>query len=321
MCRYIPNKIAHVIPFGWPLFGRGLARLLPIYPGERHSAVYRAVHALAAPLRWFVWRGLEALLLAVHYRLPRHQWPRTPIEYDALLGSTLVFPDEYMCRVRAGEIDLRIASAARFTGPREVTLSTGHAVAADVVVFATGFECGLGVLDAETRAALRVRPDGLHLYRYMLHPAVPGLAFCLSNTLGFSSPATAALQAAWLGDYLCGRIAVPDAARMAAEVERERAAKAACVPESRVRGACVAAVFHQLNDRLLRDRGVQPQRFGGTLGWLANWVVPFDSAHLDGCTEVAAAAPATLKVPRGFAFAVWSIVAVACAALVRALSV
>lgn len=74
------------------------------------------------------------------------------------------------------------------------------------------------------QALLGLRQDGLHLYRNMLPPLLPALAFVGPGAASsFNCPLTAGLQAQWLADALAGRLALPSAQEMQADVRRAAA--------------------------------------------------------------------------------------------------
>jgi hypothetical protein len=105
----------------------------------------------------------------------------------------LVYPNEYLRAVRQKKIDVRVAGIERFTECGAM-LSNGDKVAADFVVLATGWRLQMPFLDGELCAALRGSPDGQHLFRNILSPHVPGVAFVYSATTTFKSLLTMALQ-------------------------------------------------------------------------------------------------------------------------------
>ncbi|KAG2428122.1 hypothetical protein HXX76_011803 [Chlamydomonas incerta] len=81
-------------------------------------------------------------------------------------------------------------------------------------------------LSAPLRQALlgsTAEGDGdLALYRGMVHPDVPGLAFVGLEAHAGSSPLLLELQAQWLAAHLAGRLALPPAAAMRADVAAQR---------------------------------------------------------------------------------------------------
>ena len=59
----------------------------------------------------------------------------------------------------------------------QVVLGDGTVLQPDTVLYCTGFVKNYDMFDEDTHARLGVQPDGLHLYRHMLCPAVANLAF------------------------------------------------------------------------------------------------------------------------------------------------
>jgi hypothetical protein len=84
-------------------------------------------------------------------------------------------PDFYPL-IREGRISAHRTEIARFKLDG-VVLKDGTAIAVDCVVLATGWKDDFGYLPADAREALGKDDDGFYLYRYMLHPDLPNLAF------------------------------------------------------------------------------------------------------------------------------------------------
>ena len=59
----------------------------------------------------------------------------------------------------------------------EVVLGDGTILRPDTVLYCTGFTKIYDLFDEDVRSRLGMQPDGLHLYRHMLCPAVTNLAF------------------------------------------------------------------------------------------------------------------------------------------------
>lgn len=57
-------------------------------------------------------------------------------------------------------------------------------------------------------AALDYQPDGPPLYRHIATPQLPGICFAV-DAVTLTSPLTSAVQAAWMGQVLCGRLQLP----------------------------------------------------------------------------------------------------------------
>ena len=193
--------------------------------------------------------------------------------------------------MRSGKVRVDFGSIDRFT-KSDVVLTNGKSAECDIAVFATGCRSTYHFLDEELHTLLAREDDGVWLYKNMLHPDIPGFAWVLSNTLSFTSPLTAALQAAWVGDALCGYMEVPEPAVMHAAVAGAKHRLRVRTPETPQRATLVMSGFFIYHDDLLRDRGIAPGRFGGLLGPVANLIVPADPQQY---TECYLPAP---KVPR-----------------------
>lgn len=76
------------------------------------------------------------------------------------------------------------------------------------------------LLCAALQARLGLQKDGLPLFRHMLPPALPGLAFVGCEAASFNIPLTAGLQAEWLAGVLAGAVVLPPAADMQDDVRR-----------------------------------------------------------------------------------------------------
>jgi dimethylaniline monooxygenase (N-oxide forming) len=108
----------------------------------------------------------------------------------------------------------------RFDGGR-VRFVDGSEVAADVVVYCTGYKISFPFFDEDLIAA----PDNhIELYRRVFHPDIANVFFIgLLQPLGAIMPLAEA-QAAWVGDYLVGDYALPGQTELRADIDAEQAA-------------------------------------------------------------------------------------------------
>ncbi|GAA1822660.1 flavin-containing monooxygenase [Planosporangium flavigriseum] len=108
-----------------------------------------------------------------------------------------------------------------FDGP-DVVFTDGTRVAADLVVYCTGYKISFPFFDADFLDP--GRDNEVHLYKRMFHPGVPGLYFIgLIQPLGAIMP-IAERQSELAADHLEGRYALPSDVEMIAEINRHRAA-------------------------------------------------------------------------------------------------
>ena len=103
----------------------------------------------------------------------------------------------------------------------QVNFLDGSAVEADVVVHCTGYKITFPFFDEDLISA----PDNrIELFRRVFHPEIPNVFFIgLLQPLGAIMPIAEA-QGAWVGDYLLGDYALPDQARMRADIRADQAA-------------------------------------------------------------------------------------------------
>jgi cation diffusion facilitator CzcD-associated flavoprotein CzcO len=97
----------------------------------------------------------------------------------------------------------------------------GSTVEADVVVYCTGYKITFPFFEEELISA----PDNrIELFRRVFHPGIPNVFFIgLLQPLGAIMPLAEA-QGAWVGDYLLGGYALPEEARMRADIQADQSA-------------------------------------------------------------------------------------------------
>jgi dimethylaniline monooxygenase (N-oxide forming) len=187
---------AHVVPkylFGRPIDQMGGTQL----PFALRSAVLRALLK--------VYRGDVE-----HYGLPKP---------DHRFGEAHpTVSDDILSRMAHGTITAKpnIASLTRDS----VRFTDGSEVAADIVVYCTGYKVTFPFFDADLVSA----PDNdMPLFRRTFHPGFTDLFFVgLLQPLGAIMP-IAEQQSTWISDYLLGRYALPPAGELRADIEHERA--------------------------------------------------------------------------------------------------
>src|SRR5215204_293822 len=161
-------------------------------------------------------RASQALLRVLVGDMERYGLPQPD---HGLFEAHPTVSDDVLSRIAHGEITPK-PNIAELT-ERTVRFVDGTEVAADVVVYCTGYKVTFPFLDPELIAA----PDNdLPLFRRVFHPDVSGIYFVgLLQPLGAIMP-LAELQSAWIADHLAGRYALPPAGEMRADIEAERAA-------------------------------------------------------------------------------------------------
>ena len=127
--------------------------------------------------------------------------------------------DDVLSRIAHGEITPK-PNIAELT-ERTVRFADGTEVAADVVVYCTGYKVTFPFLDP---ALISAPGNDLPLFRRVFHPDVGGIYFVgLLQPLGAVMP-LAELQSQWICDHLAGRYHLPPPEELRADMEAERAA-------------------------------------------------------------------------------------------------
>lgn len=168
-------------------------------------------------------------------------------------------PRAYYPAVAAGRIVPHRGSVATFTA-NGVRLADGGEIAADAVVLAIGNAVPtFPFLPAAYRNLLEDSPDGAQLYRHVIHPHIPRLAFVGFNHCIFHVIASE-IAATWLGGVLDGGLELPAPAEMEASTQQVAAWKREHVGFDTLRAYTVANHFHGYFDTLLGDLGINPHR-------------------------------------------------------------
>jgi dimethylaniline monooxygenase (N-oxide forming) len=246
-----------LVPFKWATYSRFGHFTLPAY--HDMPTLSRCIHGVAAPLKWVWWRAVE-MLFTCQFHLPRDQRPRSRIEHDLFNGGQIL-SYEFREMRRRGQVDYASGSVVRFT-EGGVVLGDGGELPADLVVYATGFTKSYDIFDAAARPRLGIEPDGLWLYRNMIPPGVPNLAFVGSEVSTFNNILTHGLQALWLARHLDGELALPTDEAMRASIGRDMAWKRSWMPPSSSRASIFQLHMLAYHDVLMRDMGENPKRKG-----------------------------------------------------------
>ena len=180
---------------------------------------------------------------------------------------------EFYRLIRKGAIRARKMGVSAFT-PSEIVLESGDKIATDLVVLATGWRTDYALLSKPVRARLQLEADGLYLYRHILHPEQPRLAF-IGNASTISSVLTYSLQARWLGDLLAGKLVLPSQKAMHGEIDDLREWKRRWMPPSPHRGARLILHMLHYHDELVRDLGATPLRKLGFFAPLMELIAPY----------------------------------------------
>ena len=272
----VPRNLLGILPFKWGMLNRLTSTLIPMY--LHPSSLERWVHTLGRPLIWFWWRLVELLLrfqcrLGSRFGTRESLLPDEPVEIGSFGEPTMLPRPEFYRLIRKGAIQARKMGVSAFT-PSEIVLESGDKVAADLVVLATGWRTDYAFLPKSVRARVQIEADGLYLYRHILHPDLPGLAF-IGNASTICSVLTYSLQARWLGDLLAGKLVLPSRKVMLGEIDGLREWKQRWMPPSPQRGGRLILHMLHYHDELVRDLGATPLRKLGFFAPLKELIAPY----------------------------------------------
>ncbi|HEX4296443.1 MAG TPA: NAD(P)/FAD-dependent oxidoreductase [Devosia sp.] len=168
-------------------------------------------------------------------------------------------PKPYYPAVAAGKIT-PVRGTLAGLAPEGVRLADGRVVPADIVVLAIGNDKpSFSYLPSPYREMMTAEEDGVQLYRHILHPRIPRLAFIGYNHGVFHLPASE-LSAVWVEAVASGDLELPPVAEMEQRSARVAAWKRANTNFEPQRGFTTSNHFHQYFGALLGDIGVNPRR-------------------------------------------------------------
>jgi cation diffusion facilitator CzcD-associated flavoprotein CzcO len=219
----------------------------------------KLAHAVAKPLVWANWRGLESLLKAQLKLRKCDMVPTGRIE-DGVNCSVPIATPDFFPMVADGRIKAIRGSFARYEDGA-IVMTGGERIAADVAVLAIGFKLGVPFLP-KAYAAKLVEPDGQYrLYRIIANPDLPDMGFVGFNS-SFCTVLSAEMAANWLVRYADGQLAnQPTAAAMQADIAMMLHFRRVERPAAGVYGGLCAAPYHFKHfDELLADMGAKLRR-------------------------------------------------------------
>jgi hypothetical protein len=174
-------------------------------------------------------------------------------------SSGALGPENYYPRVAKGNI-LPYRSEIECFSYDSVQLKNGIVLPADVVVLSAGYLTpAFPFLPDPYRAWLEGEKDGPQLYRHMLHPRIPRLAFAGFNH-GYMHIPTVEIGAQWLCAYLRGELELPSADEMERSIENVRNWKRENIKFENSRSCAVSTRFQQYIDILLKELQISPYR-------------------------------------------------------------
>ncbi len=252
----IPYFVGGLVNFKRILYIRAQEEMFASWGIGRWS---RLAHAVAKPLVWANWRGLESLLKAQLKLGKCNMVPKSRIE-DGVNCSVPIATPGFYPMVADGRIKAVCGTFDHYEDDH-IVMSNGQRVGADIAVLAIGYKLGVPFLPEAYRAKL-IDPDGQYrLYRLIANPDLPDMGFVGFNS-SFCTVLCADLAAQWLVRYADGKLAhQPSASEMRDNIEMMLHFKRVERPAAGVYGGlCVAPYHYKHFDELLADIGARERR-------------------------------------------------------------
>lgn len=249
------------------LFNRASTTMMPSW--AHGSGVAKFMHrylGFLPALFWMMIKGILKLrlkLLAIKSgdgAAARLKLVTPSHEFVPDLRSALALaPINYYEYIASGEITPHHTEVSSFD-EHGLVLKDGSRIACDTVVLSTGSKKpAYRFLPERYRKLIEGEDDGTQLYRHMLQPGIPSLAFAGLNH-GFMHVPSAEVGALWLCELLDGRIALPSDSEQLKIIDEIREWKRANIHFEPSRSCAVNTRFQQYNDIILKDLGLNPYR-------------------------------------------------------------
>ena len=264
----MPKKFFGVVPLRYVLTTRFSEAL---FRDRELRGIEKGLHTVGAPGVWLFWRGIETLLRATFRLDACGMRPAEPIDRMVNCALSLASDGLYEA-VRERRLGVRHAGV-RALHPGWVELDTGEWLAADAVVFGTGFRQGAPFLDESVRRTVQDEDGVFHLHRNLVHPDVPRLAFVGYNSSLYSQ-LTSEIGAHWATRWFMGEVRLPPREQVLGEMRARWEWLRENRPMGTASGTCIIPFNLHYVDDLLRDLGARTVR--RPLNRVAEWMMPVD---------------------------------------------
>jgi dimethylaniline monooxygenase (N-oxide forming) len=264
----VPRFFGNKVNMKYLLFSRASEAFFGYH---RKTVGEKILHSIGKPMVWMQWRGLEALLKWQYDLKKCDMLPAHRID-DQISCSLGVEPVGFYKKIKDGSIRAIKSSILSFTKDG-VLLENQQRVKGDVVIFGTGFRQGIDFLEESFRKLIIDQNGAFNLYRNIMHPDVPNLAFVGFNSSLFTT-LTSEVASRWVVSYALGEVKIPKRNAVIKAMQDELQWRQKVRPiASEFSGTCVAPFnYHHLDD-LMRDMG---KRTRATSNFLYEGIKPID---------------------------------------------
>ncbi|KXS10400.1 FAD/NAD(P)-binding domain-containing protein [Gonapodya prolifera JEL478] len=277
-----PVHISHVV------MTRAVSSMVPSW--THTTRIEKSLHKGTASVPAAFWKVIEKLFAWIHgFEKSSPLYPKEPVT-NALTYSIGVVTPAYHRLVRSNSITFHIPASIPALEGSSIHLSDATTIPdVDVLILATGSRStGFDFLP-ETISSALVEDDGVHLYRGMIHPDVPALAFAGINS-SYMHFVTTELGIQWLLAHLRGTVPLPPPSAIRASLDADRDWKRLHTPKESHRSA-VSACYQQYVDLLCADLGVPVYRklkkwgWWNPIGWAAEVLGQLDPTDFRGVKD------------------------------------
>lgn len=233
------------------------------------SALERLMHTRSAGFVRSFWKALEGILSKkvmqraagrgpeAQQRL-RRVIPDHPLVAD-LRSASCLEPEKYYAFVAEGRILPYHSEVKAFTS-NGVQLQNGEQLDCDIVVLSLGsLTPAFPFLPTQYRSMMEGEPDGVQLYRHLLHPTIPRMGFAGFNH-GFLHVPSVEVGTLWLSALWKGQLELPPQEDMEASIAYLQSWKRKHIHFEPSRSCGVNTRFQQYLDTLLKDLELSPYR-------------------------------------------------------------
>jgi cation diffusion facilitator CzcD-associated flavoprotein CzcO len=201
------------------------------------NLLFRGYRVDARKRPWMV-RVLDELVLPV-----LAVGTNTPKKSPSFLDDVMVGGGFHVCTTReqyenAKKWDLRRSRPVCYT-ETGLKLDNGEILQADVIVWGTGFQPTKFLKEVFVDVHLQdCLDDGLYLYKYIAHPALPDCYFCGFRDPSVNVPFAANVQSLWAAFCAAGMVDLPAPAGMRCLLDERQRDTRLKLPQSHRRAFC-----------------------------------------------------------------------------------
>ena len=178
---------------------------------------------------------------------------------DDFRSATAMQPQMYTRYIAQERLLPRQGELSSFT-ESGVVLEDGQNIDCDLVVLSLGSGSPkFPFMPERYRQLLESEPDGVQLYRHILHPRIPRMAFAGFNH-GFMHVPAVEVGMLWLSAFLEGELVLPSTEAMEQSMVTVQQWKRDHINFEPSRSCAVNTRFQQYLDVLLQDLGLSPYR-------------------------------------------------------------